>query len=105
MKRGREEVESEDPQKKKAISVKEFYKACVNGNVHRVGEFCSNGINVDFKEEKYQQTGLHIAALQGHADVAKVLLQNGADVNAVDKQKKIESLLKKNGLSINKIDN
>ena len=26
-------MESEDPQKKKAISVNEFYKACVNGNV------------------------------------------------------------------------
>ena len=29
-------------------------------------------------------TSLHIAAKNGHVDVAKVLIQNGADVNAVD---------------------
>ena len=30
-------------------------------------------------------TSLHEAAKKGHVDVAKVLIQNGADVNAVDK--------------------
>ena len=30
-------------------------------------------------------TALHIAALQGHVDVTKLLIQNGADVNAVNK--------------------
>ena len=29
-------------------------------------------------------TTLHFAAEKGHVDVAKVLIQNGADVNAVD---------------------
>ena len=32
----------------------------------------------------YKMTPLHYAALKGHVDVAKVLIQNGADVNAVD---------------------
>ena len=34
------------------------------------------------------EKGLHFAAKKGHVDVAKVvLIQNGADVNAVDKYK------------------
>ena len=32
-------------------------------------------------------TALHFAAIEGHADVAKVLIQNGVDVNAVDDEK------------------
>ena len=32
-------------------------------------------------------TALHFAAEKGHVDVAKVLIQNGADVNAVDENK------------------
>ena len=34
---------------------------------------------------KKKWTALHIAADNGHVDLAKVLLQNGADVNAVQK--------------------
>ena len=32
-------------------------------------------------------TALHLAAANGHVDVVKVLIQNGADVNAVDEYK------------------
>ena len=37
--------------------------------------------------DERKQTALHYAAWHGHVDVAKVLIQNGADVNAVDKNK------------------
>ena len=33
---------------------------------------------------KDKWTALHYAAQKGHVDVAKVLIQNGADVNAVE---------------------
>ena len=33
-----------------------------------------------------KETALHYAAENGHVDVAKVLIQNGADVNAVDEK-------------------
>ena len=34
-----------------------------------------------------KRTPIHYAAFKGHVDVAKVLIQNGADVNAVAKNK------------------
>ena len=34
--------------------------------------------------DKDKQTALHLQPKKGHVDVAKVLIQNGADVNAVD---------------------
>ena len=39
-----------------------------------------------------QKTALHFAAQNGHVDVAKVLIQNGADVNAVDEKMKRTAL-------------
>ena len=37
-----------------------------------------NAVNTD------NETSLHLAAQKGHVDVAKVLVENGADVNAID---------------------
>jgi hypothetical protein len=41
-------------------------------------------INVNVKEDEYGETPLHDAALNGHIEIARLLLQNGADVNAND---------------------
>ena len=43
--------------------------------------FRSNAVDI------YKRTALHFAAGEGHADVVKVLIQNGVDVNAVDDEK------------------
>ena len=45
-----------------------------------------NGAEVDAKF-KCDMRALHVAAFHGYVDVAKVLIRNGADVNAVDKYK------------------
>ena len=42
--------------------------------------------------EKDKWTALHYAGEKGHVDVAKVLLENGADVNAVEEHKGQASL-------------
>jgi ankyrin repeat protein len=39
-------------------------------------------INVNVKDDVYGSTPLHYAAYNGHVEIARLLLQNGADVNA-----------------------
>lgn len=36
------------------------------------------------RDQFYQQTALHVAARYGHYEVAKILLENGADYNIKD---------------------
>ena len=43
--------------------------------------------NVRSNHRRMFGSALHFAARNGHADIAKVLLQNGADVNAGDEEK------------------
>jgi ankyrin repeat protein len=44
--------------------------------------FRIRNINVNVKDDEYGWTPLHYAALNGHIEIARLLLQNGADVNA-----------------------
>ena len=39
-------------------------------------------INVNVKYDEYGETSLHCAALNGHVEIVRLLLQNGADVKA-----------------------
>jgi hypothetical protein len=42
-------------------------------------------INVNVKDDVYGATALHDAAINGHVEIVRLLLQNGAEVNAKDK--------------------
>jgi hypothetical protein len=41
-------------------------------------------INVNMKDDRFGATPLHSAVMNGHIEIARLLLQNGADVNAKD---------------------
>jgi ankyrin repeat protein len=60
-----------------------LHTAAYVGDLQRVEKFIDGGGNVDAKDQK-GQTALHYAAKAGQIAVAKVLMANGADVNAGD---------------------
>ncbi len=58
-----------------------LHTAAYIGDLQRVEKFIDGGTNVDAKDQK-GQTALHYAAKVGQIAVAKLLIANGADVNA-----------------------
>lgn len=53
-----------------------------NADPAAVRKFIEEGADVNYSDEQYRITPLHNAAHFGHGEVTKVLLDNGADVNA-----------------------
>ena len=92
MKRGRESSEkSDDVSSSKQTNVDfeiAFLNACRKRKLDVVRRLLFEK-RVDVNEAKNDRgdTGLHIAAQYRHVDVVKVLIQNGADVNAVQEDK------------------
>jgi len=58
-----------------------LHTAAYLGDLQRVEKFIDGGANVDANDQK-GQTALHYAAKAGQIAVAKLLIANGADVNA-----------------------
>jgi len=56
--------------------------AAAVGVVGSVQALIDHGAAVDARDPTYDQTALMLSAREGHADVVKLLLGNGADVNA-----------------------
>ncbi|PIN21901.1 Tyrosine kinase [Handroanthus impetiginosus] len=54
------------------------------GDLDGIKELLDSGTDVNFRDIDYR-TALHVAACQGHGDVAKFLLENGADVDPKDR--------------------
>ena len=59
---------------------KKLVLACSEGNKEQVEECIDKGANVNYKGE--EGAPLHYATRNGHVDVVRLLLSNGADVNA-----------------------
>lgn len=55
-------------------------KAAIKGNLRRVKKLLDEGADVDFKDVN-KLTPLYFAAMNGHVEIARVLLEKGADPN------------------------
>ena len=91
MKRSRESSnksdESSNKHQKKEYEVDVFFRACYDGDLDLVKNWLSLGkVNVVEAKDSDGRSGIHFAARNGKVDIVKVLLQNGADVNAIDKE-------------------
>jgi ankyrin repeat protein len=64
----------------------EIYKVVMDGNVSGLRELLETYDDVTERDiDGDGWKALHVTTFYGHFDVAKLLIQNGADVNAVDK--------------------
>lgn len=64
-----------------------FYRACETGDVSGITKALTTDVQhvLVHARDAEGYTGLHHACKKGNTDVAKLLLDNGADVNAVNK--------------------
>jgi ankyrin repeat protein len=63
----------------------EIHKAAYNGDIKRVQELLSKGVNPDARDS-YGGTALHAAMFQKNMEIVKLLLDYNFDVNAVGPQ-------------------
>ena len=93
-------------------------KACKDGNIEDVKIMLKLGADANGKDID-QWTPLHMAAIKGHFEIAKLLIQNGADIDAKSEYhketplhfavlygySKIAELLLQNGADVDAQDN
>jgi ankyrin repeat protein/beta-lactamase regulating signal transducer with metallopeptidase domain len=87
--RAKTEFTSETATEPEGKVSKSLVEAAMDGDLNEVIRLIANGTNVNAISESYadvKYTPLMAAANRGHADVVKVLLENGAEVNATDFQ-------------------
>ena len=60
---------------------KDMYYAAERGDVACVRFHLSEGVDVDYQHPEAMMSALVVSILNGHADVARVLLEQGADAN------------------------
>ena len=59
-----------------------IHSAVWNGDLEGVQAELDNGVDVDEKDDLWGRTPLHIAAEEGHKEIAELFIAKGADVNA-----------------------
>ena len=59
-----------------------IWVAAEEGDVEAVNGYLAIDVNVDARDEVYEGTPLHYAAFRGRKEVAELLINEGADVNA-----------------------
>ena len=59
-----------------------IYDAAKDGNIKAVKQHLAAGTDVNTKGGSFGGTPLHSAAIEGHKEVAELLIAKGADVNA-----------------------
>ena len=81
MKRARDET----PKKLEGEELNDaIYKVVEDGNVSGLRELLETYNDVTERNIFFGTKALHIAVQEGHVDVAKLLIQNGAEINAVN---------------------
>jgi ankyrin repeat protein len=65
-----------------------IHKAAGLGDIEAVKQHLAGGVDVYVKEDRYGRTPLHYAASNGQKEIAELLIAEGADVNAKDKERK-----------------
>ena len=76
-------TQSPEPPTTKVLDVP-ILAAAYNGNIEAVKQHLSNGVDVNVKGGFADGTPLHYAAANGHKEIAELLIEKGADLNAKD---------------------
>jgi len=62
-----------------------IHQAAKDGNIKAVKQHIATGTDVDVKDDNWGGTPLYFAACKGHKEIAEMLIENGADINAKTK--------------------
>lgn len=68
---------------KASKATQKLFDAVVKGNIEQVKAALSEGADINYKDKREGNTPLIWAAHGGHIEIARLLIQKGADVNAV----------------------
>lgn len=63
-----------------------FVQAAKNGDIQQFNSLLKKGANIEATDQKYGATSLMWAAHEGHTEIMKVLLDNGARINSQQKR-------------------